>query len=140
MSVEALWAKPYNPNGGLPEDGEYFGIVGEPKVKYTQQSSKALYEVPITVNEGIATGEKVEVAIFFETEGGMNALKQLMFSVDERLIQIDDFESAIQSLSALLQGRTVRFKQKTTGQYVNYFILSVEETSTQQQQEAVITF
>jgi hypothetical protein len=129
MNTQDLWAKPYNPGGGLPEDGDYYGRANEAKVKVLD-SGKEIFEIPVTVEEGQYAGEKVTIAFFYMTEGGMNALKSAMNKTDKRILGLSSLDAALESMVNLLTGRKVKFNQKTKDDKCYYNLVEVYDQAT----------
>jgi hypothetical protein len=119
-TVDQLWDEPYRPNGGLTVDGEHEVKFGAPEMK----QGNGILEIPFEVISGACFEETAKWAIFYEKQSGINQVKQLLHALDPDLVGVKKPANVLEGVSLLANGLkdcVVTIKQKTNGEYVNFY-------------------
>lgn len=119
IDLEELWKEAKSDDGGLPNDGDYFGILNKVQNKETEKGHQIL-ELEMMVDEGEAEGRLAKQSIFYSIPDNRERSKMGMktiFTLYERLDPVSadsaSFQTALTGLQSAL-GKKVRFSQKTS--------------------------
>lgn len=111
------WQAPVEEKGKLPEDGEYYGVVGKAAEKVSRDGDAEWLVFSITVTEGVYSGKEVESLLYYISKGerreiGLDQIKKLADMVDPELrVKAPSFIMGLSLLCNGIVGRPVKFRQ-----------------------------
>lgn len=143
--INAEWKKAPKPDNGLPEDGDYFGRIGNAEIMASKDGATEWLKLPIVVQEGQYGGEKIEINFFYQSKGeykphAIDKLKKLSDQADKRIREnAPDFMTSLETLSTVLAGRAVKFNQTTKDKTVWLEILEVFDGAEERNNSPALT-